>query len=233
MLNFVKESWFKTQHSENEDHGIWSHQFMANRWANNVNSDRQFSWAPKSVQMVTAAMNLRHFLLGRKVMSNLDSILKSRDITLPTKAHLVKVMVFPVILYGCESDYKESWVLKNWYFWTVVLEKTLGSPLNCKGVQPVHPKGDQASIFIGNTDTEAETAIIWPPNAQNWLIERFWCWERSKAGGEGDNRGWDGWMASPTPGVGDEQGSLTCCSPWGHKESDTTEWLKWLTDKYF
>ena len=84
----------------------------------------------------------RRLLPVRKVMTNLDSILKSRDITLPTKVHLVKAMIFPVVMW--ELNYKESWVLKNWCFWTVVLEKTLESPLNCKEIQPVHPKGDQS-----------------------------------------------------------------------------------------
>ena len=112
----------------------------------------------------------RHLLLGRKVMTNLDSILKSREITLPTKVHLVKAMVFPVVMYGCESmDYKESWAPKNWCFWTVVLEKTLESPLDCKEIQPVHPK-DQSWVFIGKTDVEAETPILWPPDVKNWLI---------------------------------------------------------------
>ena len=101
-------------------------------------------------------------------MTNLDSILKSRDITLPTKVHLVKAMVFPVVMYGCES-----WTIKkNWWFWTVVLEKTLESPLDCKEIQPVHPKGNQSWIFIGRTDAEAETTILWPPDMKNWLIRR-------------------------------------------------------------
>ena len=119
---------------------------------------------------------------------------------MPTNTHLVKGMVFPVVLYGCESwDCKESWVLKNWCFWTVVLEKTLESPLGCKEIQPVHPKGNQSWIFTGRTDVEAEAAILWPPDAKRWLIWiRAWCWERLKAGEEGDNRGWDGWMESLT-----------------------------------
>ena len=103
-------------------------------------------------------------------MTNLDSILKSRDSTLTTKVRLVKAMVFPVVLYGCELDYKESWVQKNWCFWTVVLEKTLESPLDCKEIQLVHPKGDQSWLFIGRTDAEAETQILWPPDAKSWLI---------------------------------------------------------------
>ena len=90
----------------------------------------------------------RCLFLVRKAVTNLDNILKSRDITLLTKVHLVKAIVFPLVMYGCELEYKESWELKNWYFWTVVLEKTLESPLDCKEIQPVHSKGDQPWIFI-------------------------------------------------------------------------------------
>ena len=97
-----------------------------------------------------------------------------------------------------ELDNKESWALKNWCFWTVVLEKTLESPLDSKEIQPVHPKGNQSWVLIGRTD--AETPILWPPNVKSWLThwKRPWCWERLKVGGEGDDRGWDGWMVSPT-----------------------------------
>ena len=98
-------------------------------------------------------------------MTNLDSILKSRDITLPTKFPLVKVMVFPVAMW--ELDYKETWALKNWYFWTVVLEKTLESPLDCKEIKPANPKGNQSWILIGRTDAEAEAPILWPPDVKN------------------------------------------------------------------
>ena len=98
------KSWFKVQHSKNEDHGIWSYHFMANKWGNNGNSDRLFLGAPKSLQIATAGNEIkRRLLLGRKALTNLDSILKSRDITLPTKVHLVKAMVFPVVIYDCES----------------------------------------------------------------------------------------------------------------------------------
>ena len=113
----------------------------------------------------------RRLLLGRKAMTNLDSILKSRDMTLPTKVHLVKAMVFPVVMYGCESwTHKESWALKNWCFWTVVLEKTLQSPLDYKEIQPVNLKGNQSWIFIGRTDAKAETPALWPPDVKSWLI---------------------------------------------------------------
>ena len=103
-------------------------------------------------------------------MTNLDSILQSRDITLPTNVGLVKAIFSSGHVWMWELDHKESWVLKNWCFWTVVLEKTPESPLVCKEIQPVHPKGNQSWIFIGRTDVEAETPILWPPEATNWLI---------------------------------------------------------------
>ena len=122
----------------------------------------------------TADVNCSHeikrsLLLGGKAMTNLDSILESRDIILPTKVCLVKAMVFPVVTYGCEMDYKESWAPKNWCFWTVVL-KTLESPLDFKEIQPVYPKGNQSWIFTGRTDVEAEAPVPWPPDAKSWLI---------------------------------------------------------------
>ena len=113
----------------------------------------------------------RCLLLGRKVMTNLDSILKSKEITLPTKVCLVQSYDFSSgHVWMWELDYKESWVPKNWCFLTVLLEKTLESPLDCKDIQPVHPKANQYWIFIGRTDVEAETPILWPPDAKNWLI---------------------------------------------------------------
>ena len=135
-----------------------------------------------------------------------------------------------------EFDYKESWVLMYWCFWTVVLEKTLESPLDCKEIQPVHPKGDQSWVRIGRTDVEAETPILWPPDVKRWLI-----WKDSDAGKdwgqeekgttEDEMAGWhhrlDGHGFVWTPGVGDGQGGLECCDSWGRKESDTTEWLNW------
>ena len=97
-----------------------------------------------------------------------------------------------------ELDYKISWALKNWCFWTVVLEKTLESPLDWKEIQSVHPKGDHTWVFIGRTDVEAETPILWPPDCRELThLKRPWCWERLIAGGEGGDRGWDGWMTSP------------------------------------
>ena len=138
-----------------------------------------------------------------------------------------------------ELDYIENWVLKNWCFWIVVLEKTLESPLDCKEIQPVYPKGDQPWVFIGRTDAEAETPVLWPPDAKSWLI-----WKDPDAGKDwgqeekvmtGDEMvGWHhqlnghgfGW----TRGVGDGQGGLACCSSWGRKESNTTE-MNWTMRK--
>ena len=117
--------------------------------------------------------------VGRKVMTNLDNILKSRDITWVTKAHLVKAIAFPAVIWMWELDYKETWVPKNWCFWTVVLEKTLESSLDCKDSRPVHLKGNQSWIFIGRTDAEAETPVLSPPDAKNWLI-----WKDPDAGKE-------------------------------------------------
>ena len=130
-------------------------------------------------------------------MTNLDSTLKGRDIT--NKGPSSQSYGFSGShVWMWEVDYKESWVLKNWYFWTGVLEKTLESPLDCKEIQPVHPKGNQSQIFIGRADAEAETPILWPPDAKNKQLKRPWCWESLKSGGEGDDQGWDGWMASLT-----------------------------------
>ena len=185
----------------------------------------------------------RHLLLERKVMTNLDSILKSRDITLQTKVHLVKAMVFSSShVWMWELDYKESWVLKNWCFWTVVLEKTLESPLDCKEIQPVHPKGDQSWVFIGRTDAEVETPVLWQPDVKNLLIGKdpdagkYWRQEE-KGMTEDEMAGWHHWLDGlefqQAPGDGDEQGSLRCCSSWDDKESDMTERLNWIEWEYF
>ena len=178
-----------------------------------------------------------HLFLGGKAVTNLDSIVKSRDITLPAKAQTVKAVVFSLVIYGWiwELYHKEDWALKNWCFQTVVLEKTLESPLDCKEIKPVHPKRNQSWIVTGRTDAEAETPILWPPDAKNWLI-----WKDPDAGkdlkqekGMAEDKmvGWHYWLNGhefeQTLGVGDGQRGMVCCSPWGCKESDTTEWLNW------
>ena len=135
-----------------------------------------------------------------------------------------------------ELDYKESWAPQDWCFSTVVLGKTLESPLDCKKIQPVHPKGDQSWMFIGRTDVEVETPILWPPDAKSWLIwkdlgaGKDWGQEE-KGMTEDEMAGWhhqfDGHGFGWTLGVGDGQGGLVCCSSRGHKESDMTEQLNW------
>ena len=139
-----------------------------------------------------------------------------------------------------ELDYKESWKPKNWCFWTVVFEKTLQSPLDCKEIQSVNPKGNQSWIFIGRTDAEVETPILLPPDAKNWLtgkdpdVGKDWGQEEKTT--EDEIGGWyhqlDAHDFEQALGVGDGQGSLWCCSPWGHKESDMTERLNWTDTCY-
>ena len=182
----------------------------------------------------------RPLLLGRKVMTNLDSILKSRDITLPTKAHLVKAMVFPVVMYGCES-----WTVKKAERRRIdTLElscwrRLLRVPWTAREIQPVLSEGDQSWVFFGRTDAKAETPILWPPHVKNWLIGKISDagrdWGQEEKGTIEDKMaGWHHWLDGPefewTPGVGDGQGGLECCDSWGYKESDTTEWLNWTDD---
>ena len=138
-----------------------------------------------------------------------------------------------------ELDCEESWVLKNWCFWIVVLEKTLESPLDCKEIQPVHSKGDQPWVFFGRTDAKAEALVLWPPHAKSWLIGkdsdagRDWGQEE-KGMTEDEMAGWhhrlDRCEFEWTLGIGDGQGGLVCCNLWGHKESDMTERLNWTDD---
>ena len=131
-----------------------------------------------------------------------------------------------------ELDYKESWTVKNWCFWTVVLEKTLESPLDCRAIKPVSPKGNQSWIVFGRTDAEAEAPILWPSDAKSQLIGKDPGndWRREKKGTtEAEMVGWYHWLngheSKWTLGDNEGQGSLACCSQWRHKESDTTEWL--------
>ena len=135
-----------------------------------------------------------------------------------------------------EFDSVESWAPKNWCFWTVVLEKALESPLDCKEIQPVHFEGGQSWVFFGRNDAKAETPALWPPHAKSWLIGKDFDagrdWGQEEKGmTEDEMAGWhhllDGHEFEWTPGVGDGQGGLACCDLWGCKESDTTEWLNW------
>ena len=183
----------------------------------------------------------RRLLLGRKVMTNLHSIFKSRDITLPTKVRLVKAYGFSSShVWMWELDCEESWVPKNWCFWTVVLGKTLESALDCKEIQPVHPKGDQSWVFFGRTDAKAETPVLWPSHVNSWLFgkdsDAGRDWGQEKGMTEDEMVGWhhrlNGHEFGWTPGVGDGQRGLACCNSWGCKELDTTERLNWTEMTY-
>ena len=170
-------------------------------------------------------------------MINLDSVLKKKK-----ERHYFSDKGLSSQSYGFSSsyvqmwelDYKANWAPKNWCFWTVVLEKTLESPLDCKAIQPVHAKGNKSWIFIGRTNVEAETPIVWPPDAKSWLIwkdpDAGKDWGQEEKGTTEDEMvGWCHWLNGHgfgwTLGVGNGQGGLACCSPWGHKESDITERL--------
>ena len=147
-----------------------------------------------------------------------------------------KLWFFQLSCMMWELDHKESWAPKNWCFWTVVLKKTLESPLDCKEIKPVSSKGDQSWLYIGGTDAEAETPILWPPDVKNWLIgkdpDAGKDWRQEEKGtAEDEMVGWHHWLdgheSEQAPGVGDGQESLACCSPWCPKELDTTEQLGW------
>ena len=185
----------------------------------------------------------RCLLLGRKPMTNLDSVLKSRDVILPIKVHLVKTMVFPVVMYRCEN-----WMIKKAECWrtdVVVLEKTLESPLDFKEIKPVNPKGNQSWIFIGRTWLMVLWCWSWNSNtlatsdAKSWFIrkdpEAQKDWRQEEKGTtEYEMVGWHPWLYGcdfeQAPGVGDGQGSLVCCSPWGRK--DQWNWLSDMAEKY-
>ena len=181
-----------------------------------------------------------YLLLGRKVITNLDNILKSRDITLPTKVCLVKVIIFPVVMYGCEN-----WTIKKaehqridaFELWC--WRRLLKSPVDCKKIKPVNPKGNQPWRFIGRTDAEDEAPILWPSDAKRWLIRKDpdagKDWRQAGKGMTEDEMvGWHHWLNGhefeQPLGDGEGQESLACCSPWGYKDWDTTERLNWTDE---
>ena len=187
----------------------------------------------------------RCLLLGRKAIINLDSLLKTRDITLPTKVRLVKAMFFfSSHIWVWELDHKDSWALKNWCFWTVVLEKILESPLDCKEIKPVKPKWNLSWIFIGRTDAEVEAPILWPPDSKSQLIgknpDTGKVWGQEEKGAVEDEMvGLHHWLNGHEfeESLGDNKGreSLVCCSPWSRRAGHdwATEQQQQNTQKQF
>ena len=189
----------KTQHSENEDHGIWPHHFMANKWGNNGNRDFNLGGSKITADGDCSHEMKRCLLFGRKTMTNLDSIFKSRDITLPTKVCLVKAKVFPVVIYGCESwtiKKAEHWRIDGFELWCwrrllrVPWAARRSNQSILKEISPEHSlEGVMLKLKLQHLATWCEELTH---------LKRPWFWERLKVGGEGDNRGWDDWMASLT-----------------------------------
>ena len=209
---------------------------MANRWGNNGSSEKlYFVGAPKITADGDCSHEIkRRLLLGRKVMTNLDSILKSRHYFVNKGPSSQGYCFSSGHVWMWELDCGESWVLKNWWFWTEVLEKTLESPLDCKEIKPVNPKGNQPWVFTGRADAGAEATILWPPDAKNWLIWKDPAagkvWRQEEKGMTEDEMvGWHHWLDGhefeQAPRDGEGQGSLACCIPGVCKELDTTEQL--------
>ena len=182
-------------------------------------------------------MKLKHACLFEEKLWKPSSIFKSRDITLQKKVQYNESYAFSSChVWMWQLHHKEWWPMKNWWFWTVVLDKTLESPLDYKEVQQVNAKGNQSWIFIGRSDAEAEAPILWPTDVKKLLIRKDpiigkdWRQEEKRMM-EDEKAGWhhqlDGHELEPARGVGEGHGSLVCCSPWGCKESDMTERLKW------
>ena len=212
--------------------------FMANR-RGNVESVTEFIFLGSKITVDSECSRKinRCLLLERKAMTNLDSILKKERQYFADKSSYGQSYGFSSShVQIWELDHKECWALKNWCFWTVVLEKTLESPLDYKEIQPVHSERDQPWVFFGRNDAKAETPVLWPSHAKSWLIGkdsdagRDWGQEE-KGTTEDEMAGWhhqlDGREFEWTLGVGDGQGGLACCNSWGRKESDMTEQLNW------
>ena len=205
---------------------------MENRWGNNGKSDRlYFLGLQKSLQMVTAAMKLKDACsLEEKLWPSRQHIKKERHYFADKGSSSQSYGFSSGHVWMWELDCDKSWAPKNWCFWTVVLEKILESPLDCKEIQPVHSEADQSWVFIGRNDVKAETPELWPPHTKSWLIRknsdarRDWGQEE-KGTTEDDMAEWHHWLNGCeyelTPGVGG-QGGLACCNSWGRKELDTT-----------
>ena len=211
---------------------------MANKWGNNGNSDRLYFWGLQNLcRWWQQPWNKKTLAPWKKSYNQPRHRIKKQKHYFANKGPSSQSYdFFSSHMWMWELDHKESWAPKNWWFWTVVLEKILESPLDCKEIQPVHPKGNHPWIFIGRTTAKAETPILWPPDVKNWLIwkdpDAGKDWRQEEKGITKDQMvGWhhgpNGHEFEQALGVGDGRGSLSCCSPWGHKEWDTTERLNW------
>ena len=222
---------------------IQPHHFMANRWGNSGNSGwLYFSGLQNHCRWWLQPWNLKILTPWKESYDQPRQHTKKQRHYFVNKGLSSQGYGLPSShVWMCELDHEESWALKSWFFWTVEWEKTLENRLDCKEIQLVYTKGDLSWVFIWRTDVEAETPILWLPDAKSWLIWRDpdagKDWGREEKGTTEDGMvGWHhqlsglgfGW----TPGVGDGQGGLTCCGSWGLKESDTTEYLNW-TDSCF
>ena len=171
---------------------------MVNRWGNSGNSVRLYFGGSKFTADGDCSHEIKRcLLLGRKAITNLDSVKKQRHYYANKDPCSENYPFSSSHVWVWESDYKESWMLKNGCFWTVVSEKTLESLLDCKEIQLVHPRGNQSWMFVGRTDVEAEIPILWPPDAKNWLIGKDPDAGENWRQEEMDDTGWDGWKASP------------------------------------
>ena len=208
---------------------------MANRWGNTVNSDRlYFLGLQNHCRWWLQPWNWKMLAPWKNCYDKPRQHIKKQRHYFGNKGPSEQWCFSSSHVWIWGLDYKESWALKNWCFWIVLLEKTLESPLDCKEIQPVHSEGDQPWNFLGRTDAKAEAPVLWPPHAKSWFIGqdsdagRDWGQEE-KGTTENEMAGWhhrlDGRESEWTPGVGDGQGGLAYCNSWGCKESDTTEWL--------
>ena len=219
------KSWLKTQHSKNEDHGIWSHHFKANIWGNNGNHERLYFLGLWNHCRWWLSHEIRRLAPLKKSSDQPRPYIKKQRHSFADNSPSSQSYGFSSgLVWMWELDCQESWVLKNCCFWTVTLEKTLESPLDCKEIQPVHSEGDQPWDFFGGSDAEAETPVLWPPHAKGWLIGKDSDAGRDWGQEEMDEMaGWHHWLdgreSEWTPGVGDGQRGLVCCDSWGRKES--------------
>ena len=206
---------------------------MANRWRNNGNSDRyDFLVLQKSLWTLASARKLEDATPWKKSYDKARQHIKKQRYHFAHKDPSSQIYGFSSShVWMWELNHKEGWAPNNWCFQTVVLDKTLESPLDCKEIKPVNPKGNQTWIFIGRTDAEAQTPILWPPDAKSWLIgkdpDAGKDWRQTERGMTEDEMvGWHHWPKGheieQALGDSEGQGGLASCSPWGHKESDTT-----------